>query len=219
MQAAPTNTISHAVSADFHALLQGRLHDPFRYLGVHRDADGWVLRVFQPYAEAVWLRLPAGLQPLDQVHPAGLFEWRGKLAPPAPYALGVSEGGHVHELHDPYAFAPALSGHDLYLFNEGHLHQAWRTLGTHLEERNGVRGVRFAVWAPNAERVSVVGEFNRWDGRVHPMAVLFLSQDNREPMARYLAAIGAAEDRVDQLGSLFTRASSTQHPSTTHGPD
>jgi 1,4-alpha-glucan branching enzyme len=62
-----------------------------------------------------------------------------------------------------------LSGHDLYLFNEGRLRQAWRTLGVHLEQRDGVRGVRFAVWAPNAERVSVVGDFNRWDGRVHPM--------------------------------------------------
>ena len=172
MQIAPLNTtLAHAVSPDLQALLHGRLHDPFRYLGLHRDTDGWVLRAFQPYAEAVWLRLPSGLQPLEQVHPAGLFEWRGKDAPPAPYAFGLSEGGHVRDVHDPYAFAPALSGHDLYLFNEGRLHQAWRTLGSHLEERNSVRGVRFAVWAPNAERVSVVGEFNRWDGRVHPMAV------------------------------------------------
>ncbi len=76
----------------------------------------------------------------------------------------------MRELHDPYAFAPALSGHDLYLFNEGRLRQAWRMLGSHAQERDGVAGVRFAVWAPNAERVSVVGDFNRWDGRVHPMA-------------------------------------------------
>jgi 1,4-alpha-glucan branching enzyme len=166
------NTIAaSAAPADLQALLHGRLHDPFRYLGLHREADGWVLRVFHPYAEAVWLRLPSGTQPLEQVHPAGLFEWRGNEALPAPYALGVSEGGHVHDRHDPYAFAPDLSGHDLYLFNEGRLHQAWRTLGAHLEERHGVRGVRFAVWAPNAERVSVVGDFNRWDGRMHPMGV------------------------------------------------
>ena len=114
---------------------------------------------------------PPGLSPLERVHPAGLFEWRGDDAPPTPYALGVSQGGHVHDVHDAYAFAPALSGHDLYLFNEGRLRQTWRTLGRALEERDGVRGVRFAVWAPNAERVSVVGDFNRWDGRVHPMAV------------------------------------------------
>src|SRR5690242_1899501 len=164
-------TVAYAAPSDLEALLHGRLHDPFRFLGLHRDGAAWVLRVFRPHAEAVWLRLPGALKPLERVHSGGLFEWRGVQAPPAPYALGVSEGGHVHDCHDPYAYAPALSGHDLYLFNEGRLHQAWRTLGAHVEERNGVRGVRFAVWAPNAERVSVVGDFNRWDGRVHPMAV------------------------------------------------
>jgi 1,4-alpha-glucan branching enzyme len=164
-------TPSVAVSPDLQALLEGRLHDPFRFLGTHRDGEGWVLRAFLPHAEAVWLRVTGALQPLARVHPAGLFEWRGAAMPPAPCVLGVSEGGHVREVHDPYAFAPALSGHDLYLFNEGRLHQAWRTLGSHIEERNGVRGVRFAVWAPNAERVSVVGDFNRWDGRTHPMSV------------------------------------------------
>ncbi len=158
-------------ASEFDALLQGRLHDPFRYLGLQREAAGWVLRVFHPHADAVWLRLPSGLSPLESVHPAGLFEWRGAAAPPAPYVLGVSEGGRVRDVHDPYAFVPALSGHDLYLFNEGRLRQAWRTLGVHLEQRNGVNGVRFGVWAPNAERVSVVGDFNRWDGRVHPMGV------------------------------------------------
>ena len=112
-----------------------------------------------------------GLEPLERVHPAGLFEWRGTAAPPAPYVLGVSEGGHVRDVHDPYAFAPALSGHDLYLFNEGRLRQAWRTLGATWSSATACAGVRFAVWAPNAERVSVVGDFNRWDGRVHPMGV------------------------------------------------
>ena len=158
-------------AADLDALLHARLHDPFRYLGLHREAHGWVMRVFNPHADAVWLRLPSGLSPLERVHPAGLFEWRGDVEPPTPYMLGVSQGGHVHDIYDPYAFVPALSGHDLYLFNEGRLRQTWRTLGAHVEERNGVRGVRFAVWAPNAERVSVVGDFNRWDGRVYPMAV------------------------------------------------
>ena len=158
-------------SPDLEALLQARLHDPFQYLGLHRVPGGWVLRVFNPHAVAVWLHLPSGLAPLDLVHPAGLFEWQGEAQPPAHYRLGVSEGGEVHDRYDPYAFVPVLSGHDLYLFNEGRLRQAWRMLGSHPEERHGVRGVRFACWAPNAERVSVVGDFNRWDGRVHPMTV------------------------------------------------
>ena len=152
------------------ALLAARLHDPFALLGLHRAGAGWRLRVFDPYAEAIWLRLPSGLEPLVRAHPAGLFEWRGTQPPPAPYMLGVSEGGRVRDTHDPYAFAPSLSGHDLHLLNEGRLRQAWRTLGSHLETRGAVLGTRFAVWAPNAERLSVVGDFNRWDGRVHPMA-------------------------------------------------
>ena len=153
------------------ALLGGRLHDPFGLLGLHRVGDSWRLRVFNPHAEAVWLRLPEGLEPLALAHPDGLFEWHGAQPPVKPYVLGISAGGQVREMHDPYAFAPALSGHDLYLLNEGRLRQAWNTLGSHAETRHGVRGVRFAVWAPNAERVSLLGDFNRWDGRVHPMAV------------------------------------------------
>jgi len=152
-------------------LLTARLHDPFALLGVHPHARGWSLRVFEPSAQEMWLRLPGGLAPLARVHPDGLFEWTGEQAPPRHYCLAVSAGGQVHDRHDAYAFAPVLSGHDLHLFNEGRLHQAWRSLGSHVETREGVAGTRFAVWAPNAERVSVIGGFNGWDGRVHPMAV------------------------------------------------
>ena len=166
-----SGTPPSVAAVELDALLQARLHDPFRYLGLHREAGGWVLRAFYPRADALWLRLASGLSPLENVHPTGLFEWHGANPPPAPYTLGVSEGGRVREVHDPFAFVPALSGHDLYLFNEGRLRQAWRTLGAHSEQRNGVSGVRFACWAPNAERMSVVGDFNRWDGRVHPMGV------------------------------------------------
>jgi 1,4-alpha-glucan branching enzyme len=153
------------------SLLAARVHDPFALLGLHRVGADWRLRVFRPHASEVWLHLPTGLTPLRRAHPAGLFEWRGTQPPPRPCTLGVLEDGKAHELHDAYAFAPVLSGHDLYLFNEGKLRQAWRVLGSHLERREGVQGTRFAVWAPNAERVSVIGDFNRWDGRVHPMAV------------------------------------------------
>ena len=152
-------------------LLAGRLHDPFAFLGLHPAADGWRLRVFRPHAEEIWLHLPTGLAPLRRVHPAGLFEWAGTQPPAGPCLLGVLEDGRVREMHDPYAFAPVIGGHDLYLLNEGRLRQGWRVLGTQVEWRDGVLGTRFAVWAPNAERVSVIGDFNRWDGRVHPMAV------------------------------------------------
>lgn len=90
-----------------------------------------------------------------------------------PYLLRMENTatGVIEERHDPYAFPMQISGHDLYLFNEGRLLQAYRMLGAHRVRNHGVTGTRFAVWAPNAERVSVVGDFNRWDGRVYPMMV------------------------------------------------
>ena len=100
-------------------LLTARLHDPFALLGLHPHSQGWRLRVFEPRAQEMWLRLPSGLAPLQRVHPEGLFEWTGREAPPRPYTLAVAEDGRVRDRHDAYAFVPALSGHDLYLLNEG----------------------------------------------------------------------------------------------------
>jgi 1,4-alpha-glucan branching enzyme len=159
------------------ALLRGRLHDPFAYLGAHREKDCHVVRAFQPYAIGISLVTAHGSEPLQRVHPEGLFEWRGSELPPHPYQLRITENipGMAYSadrlMYDPYAFAPQISSFDLHLFNEGNLHQGYRVLGSHAKELDGISGVRFSVWAPNAERVSVVGEFNRWDGRIHPMAV------------------------------------------------
>jgi 1,4-alpha-glucan branching enzyme len=152
-------------------LLQGRLHDPFSFLGLHKEQDGFVLRVFQPYATQIHLIGTSSDMPLQRVHPDGLFEWRGNEAPASPYQLQVISNGTAALIHDPYAFMPQINSFDLHLFNEGRLHQGYRVLGSRLAKVSGIEGVRFAVWAPNAERVSVVGEFNRWDGRIHPMAV------------------------------------------------
>ena len=77
--------------------------------------------------------------------------------------------GNTSEIADPYAFPPVLSEFDLHLIGEGTHYRLYDTLGAHVREIDGLRGVQFAVWAPNAERVSVVGDFNAWDGRVHPM--------------------------------------------------
>lgn len=158
-------------------LLQGRLHDPFAYLGLHREKDGYVVRVFQPYASAISLETAHGSEALQRVHPDGLFEWHGSDKPPRPYRLHITEhspgmADNIERvMHDPYAFAPQISSFDLHLFNEGKLHQGYRILGSHAMQIDGISGVRFAVWAPNAERVSVVGEFNRWDGRISLMGV------------------------------------------------
>ncbi len=152
-------------------ILQARHHDPFTVLGLHQHHNEHVLTVFRPYAEAVELLLAGGPVAMSDTGTDGVFEWRGKTPPPRPWRLGIREGGERFEIVDPYGFPPFLSDQETYLFNEGRLLEAYNTMGAHYTPLEGVDGVRFAVWAPNAERVSVVGDFNRWDGRVHPMRV------------------------------------------------
>ncbi|MFN0303400.1 MAG: 1,4-alpha-glucan branching protein GlgB [Burkholderiales bacterium] len=156
----------------FTALLAAREHDPHRVLGLHRDGAHWVLRVFRPHATAVSLIRGPGIEPLVRIDPAGLFEWRSDSEPARPNRLRITERGITSESIDPYSFRTEASGEDLHLFAEGRLHQAYDLLGAHSIEREGIAGIRFRVWAPNAERVSVVGDFNEWDGRVHPLATL-----------------------------------------------
>ncbi|HKQ23421.1 MAG TPA: 1,4-alpha-glucan branching protein GlgB [Burkholderiales bacterium] len=163
-------TVSATAEADLDALVGARHHDPFGVLGLHRDGKGWVLRVLRPYASEVAVSTPTGFVKMERVHPDGVFAWRGTKAPPQPARLQVNESGQSIEYVDPYGFRPTISADELYLFNEGRLEQAYRMLGSRTELREGVSGVRFACWAPNAERVSVVGDFNRWDGRALPMA-------------------------------------------------
>ena len=106
--------------------------------------------------------------PLKRRSDSDLFEWQGAVPPPRPWRLKVDDVVQ----YDPYAFLPRPPHDDLFLFNSGRLRQAWRSLGAVPETRDGIAGVCFRVWAPNAERVSVVGEFNSWDGRIHPMTTL-----------------------------------------------
>jgi 1,4-alpha-glucan branching enzyme len=156
----------------FDALDQGRLHDPFAHLGLHHSGAEWLVRVFAPHDERAWIKTLAGWQPLTRVDARGVFEWRSIHKPPLPYLLRFEQGTVSRETHDPYALPNPIGEQDLYLFGQGRLLQAYRTLGAHATEIQGVAGVNFAVWAPNAERVSVIGDFNRWDGRAHPMRVL-----------------------------------------------
>ncbi len=134
-----------------------------------------VVRVLEPDAEQVaafWQdEAESAARPLKRLHPAGLFEGRLPFRRPlVPYLLRVRyRDGHVLLKHDPYYFAPQLSEYDLYLFGEGNHYRIWSKLGAHPTTLEGLGGTHFAVWAPNAERVSVVGPFNLWDGRRHTM--------------------------------------------------
>ena len=152
----------------FIALQHAREHDPFRVLGLHRRGKEWQLHVYRPYAARVELRMEGESVPLERIGD-GLFRWRGKVEPAWPWRLAITEDGAEFEIHDPYAFPPQVQELDQHLFGEGRHRQAWRYLGARLESRRGVDGVCLRTWAPNAERVSVVGDFNRWDGRQHPM--------------------------------------------------
>lgn len=157
------------------ALSKGCLDDPFSFLGPHSVADSHIVRVFRPYASEILLETGQGKEALHRIHSSGLFEWRGATSPTHPYRLLLIEDGKEQILHDCYAFSRQISSFDLHLFNEGKLHQGYHVLGSHCAQLDGIQGIRFAVWAPNAKRVSVVGDFNRWDGRIHMMVTHGLS--------------------------------------------
>ncbi|HEX8978519.1 MAG TPA: 1,4-alpha-glucan branching protein GlgB [Parasulfuritortus sp.] len=150
---------------------EARHHDPFAVLGRHQDGAAVVLRAYIPLAAEV--RVAEGGMTLSRLPDSDHFEWRGDGQNlPAHYSLiWRDQNQREHIARDPYTFAPQIGDLDLHLFAEGRHRHGFRFLGAHEHEADGVAGVLFAVWAPNAERVSVVGDFNDWDGRRHPMRV------------------------------------------------
>jgi 1,4-alpha-glucan branching enzyme len=170
------------------ALVEANHADPFALLGPHEvELNGQravSVRAYLPTAEQAWL-LPAphasslrgegGLaqasQPMRRIHPAGLYE---AILPHAGFDRGyqlriAGEQGQVITTHDPYAFDYYLTDFDRYLIGEGRHYNAYEKLGAQLRTIDGIAGVNFAVWAPNAQSVGLVGDFNGWDGRKHPM--------------------------------------------------
>ena len=163
------------------ALIGGQHADPFAVLGMHAASDGrlWV-RALLPGANSVVVqdaRSGAAVLELQRGHPDGFFE---AVVPrrrkPFDYRLGIRwQHGHDQVLADAYAFGPQLSDADLLALHEGRHARAYLVLGAHPLRQHNVDGVRFALWAPNARRVSVVGDFNGWDGRRHPMRLRHLA--------------------------------------------
>lgn len=152
-------------------ILEARHHDPFAVLGKHVVAGEAIVRAFIPHAAEV--TIADGDLRTTRIPDTDLFEWRGPAhAVPDHYRLIWRDRDHrEHIAHDPYTYPSQVSDVDLYLFAEGKHRQAYSFLGAREHEVAGVAGILFCVWAPNAERVSVVGDFNRWDGRCHPMRV------------------------------------------------
>ena len=166
--------------AELEELAQVRCHDPHQLLGMHRleEGKGLVVRAFFPHATTV-KAVPTHEKerpsvPLKKIHEAGIFEGTTKEADQIyAYDLQITEGsGRKYSTRDPYSFLPTLGETDIFLFAQGNENRIYEKLGAQLRVLDGVHGTSFAVWAPNASRVSVVGEFNEWDGRCHLMRLL-----------------------------------------------
>lgn len=160
------------VQEELSRITEARHHDPFSVLGFDREHQ--LIRVYLPYAEQVNLILDDQHKaPFKCLPDSDFFEWKGDVDQLGDhYQLNwIDKSGYEHNHYDPYCFDPQISEFDLHLFSEGKLLQCYNTLGAHEKEVDGIKGILFATWAPNAERVSVIGDFNQWDGRTNPMRV------------------------------------------------
>jgi 1,4-alpha-glucan branching enzyme len=162
-------------------LIEGRSENPFEVLGPHEIVEGqrraMAVRAFLPESAQAWIvdeTHSAVPRPMRRIHPAGLYEAICPLPesgqPQQRYLLQVADSsGNRATMHDPYSFPQLLTDYDLHLLNEGTHWRSYEKLGAQLRTIDGVDGVNFAVWAPNATSVSVIGDFNGWDGRRHPL--------------------------------------------------
>src|SRR5438270_5680952 len=160
---------------ELETLVRREHSNPHAILGAHREDGHVVIRALRPAACEIHAELDGGPEvTLEQIRPGGVFEGvveRSEL--PLRYRLDVDYGAAGRfEIEDPYAFPPTLTEFDLHLIGEGRHEQLYEKLGAHVRTVEGVRGTAFAVWAPAARAVSVVGDFNSWDGRLHAMRFL-----------------------------------------------
>ncbi len=166
--------------SDVQQIVNSAHWDPFGVLGLHQanidGKPGSVIRAYLPQARRAWVidlsrGKPGRRAEMKRAHEDGFFEaaFPGQTDRFTYRIACENEQGHTWELTDPYQFGPYLTDYDLHLLGEGTHYQNYEKLGAHIIEHEGTRGVHFALWAPNALRVSVVGNFNSWDGRRHPM--------------------------------------------------
>jgi 1,4-alpha-glucan branching enzyme len=158
-----------ALQAALHQLVALRHPEPHQVLGMHAVGSGLVVRVWRPEAEAVTVHADDGRSFAMASLGAGLFSLEVAEQQAFPYRLEVRYQGRSFTLRDPYAFWPTLGELDLHLLGEGRHQRPWERLGAHPLQHGGVEGTAFAVWAPTAASISLVGDFNGWDGRLHPM--------------------------------------------------
>lgn len=152
-------------------IINGELLDPFIFLGMHKiDKTKVVVRVYNPQAEKVKVIIDGINYEMFRISQEGVFEVVIESKEVKPYKLEYKYyNGSIYRVKDTYSFMPYLTEYDLFLIGEGNHHKLYEKLGAHVIEHEGHLGVNFAVWAPEAKKVSVVGSFNSWDGRVHQM--------------------------------------------------
>ena len=201
------------------ALVRRERRDPHDVLGAHPVDEGVAIRVFRPAACAITAQLEDGTEvELQQIHPGGVFEAVVEDAElPLRYRLEVDYGSAgKFTIDDPYGFLPTIGELDQHLIGEGRHEELYDKLGAHVIEHQGVLGTAFAVWAPAARAVSVVGDFNMWDGRLHAMrslgstGVWELFLPGVEPGARYKYEILDAEGELRLKADPY--AQQAEHP-------
>jgi 1,4-alpha-glucan branching enzyme len=203
---------------------EGRSADPFAVLGPHAiTVDGrsaWVIRTVRPRATAIELLVGDTALAMRKTHPHGLFEVTLDAADlSSSYRFRIHEPAATRDTEDAYRFGSVLGELDLHLFNEGTHYRAWEKFGGHRVTIDGVAGVHFAVWAPNAQRVSVIGDFNDWDGRVHQMRRLvpsgvweiFVPDPGPRPCYKFeiRTTAGHLLHKADPFGQFFEASPST----------
>ncbi|MEM7258082.1 MAG: 1,4-alpha-glucan branching protein GlgB [Pseudomonadota bacterium] len=164
--------VSHLqLSDELRRVAQARHHDPFTVLGRHRDDTHWLIRVFNPVAEHITLDTGQYQQSIDfqRIEGSDFFVLRATQIDNDYRLKWLDKNGQQQISEDTYRFQPTISDFDLHLFNQGDHRTLYDVLGAHPMTLEGISGVRFSVWAPSAQRVSVVGHFNQWDGRTHAM--------------------------------------------------
>jgi len=207
------------VATELEALVARQHPNPHAVLGAHRSDRGTVVRVLRPAAGGVTVHLEdGGAVPAEQIHAGGVFEVVLDGYEVAPrYRLEVDYGSAGRfTIQDPYSFSPTIGELDLHLIGEGRHEEVYDKLGAHVREHEGVGGVAFSVWAPAARAVSVVGDFNSWDGRLHAMRSLGvggiweLFLPGVEPGARYKYEILGADGEVKLKADPY--AQEAEHP-------
>ncbi len=206
------NTISHTSTdqqEQLSRIANASHHDPFSLLGVHGSAKNRTYLAYRPMADALFIVLGEEHIPLSRIPDSDFFYLDQNINdwPEHVCLHEVNKAGFVHDFIDPYTFLPCLHDDDLNRFHSDANWESYRLLGSHCRHHQGIEGTLFSVWAPNAERVSIVGNFNQWDGRVSPMRCrgdsgiweLFIPQLQPGELYKY-------EIRNKQSGNIFVKS-------------